>query len=87
MCKNVNRKSLGRSLLAVAAAVEYLLKIERWSAAAFSAKITAALAFVAGDKKKSSGTSTATKKVAALVAALVAPLCPSLTVLHKSTFS
>ena len=46
------KKSLGRSLSGVAAAAKYLLKNQRWSAAAFSVKKTAALPLVAGDEKK-----------------------------------
>ena len=66
----MNRKSLGKSLSVVAA--KHLLKIGRWSAAAFSAKKTAAPPLFAGDGEKQWRCRyTATKKVGALVALLV----------------
>ena len=44
-------KSLERSLLAVAAAADHLLKIERLNAAAFLTKKTVAMPLFAGDDK------------------------------------
>ena len=71
-CENVNWKSLGRSLLAVAA--ENLLKKQRWSGAAFSGKKQRRCRLSLVTKKSSGAAATATEKVAALVALL----CPSL---------
>ena len=70
----MNRESLGRSLLAVAAVAEYLLKKSAKALPRFWLKKQwrCRLSLVT---KKSSG-ATATEKVAALVA----PLCPSLTI-------
>ena len=71
---NVNQKSLARSLLAVAAAAEYLLKIGHWSAAAFLVKKQRRCRLSRVTKKSSGAAATTIEKVVALVA----PLCPSL---------
>ena len=76
MCENVNWKSLGMSLLAVAAAAENLLKKQRWSAAAFSAKKTAALPLVTGDEKKQRRYRKSSSASSARW--WTAPLCPSM---------
>ena len=70
----MNRKSLGRSLLAVAAAAEYLFKYGVEALPLFRVKKQRRCRLSLVTKKSRGAAATATKKVAALEA----PLCPSL---------
>ena len=71
MCENVNRKSLGRSLVAVAAAAEYLLRKSAKVLPLFRLKKQRRCRLSLVMKKSRVAAATATEKVAALVAPLV----------------
>ena len=72
--ENVNQKSLGRGLLEVAAAAEYLLKNSAKALPLFRLKKQRRCRLSLVTKKSSGAAATAAEKVAALVA----PLCPIL---------